>query len=59
CSSPPDAGEAAALVLAAQEFVANGGRPWSAQQCAASSGRTGSRGNVGSAWLVARLSEIS
>ena len=48
-SSPGDAREAAALVLATQEFVANGGgRPsCRRRQSAASPGRTGSRGRVG------------
>jgi hypothetical protein len=47
--SPGGAGEAAALVLATQEFVANcGGRPSDRRRrSAASPGRTGSRGRVG------------
>jgi hypothetical protein len=53
-SSPGGAAEAAALVLATQEFVTNGGgrasrRRWSA----ASPGRTGSLGRVGQRGLVA------
>jgi hypothetical protein len=48
-SCPGDAGEAAALVLPIQEFVANGGgRPSRRRRgSAASPGRTGSRGRVG------------
>ena len=48
-SSPSGAREAAALVLAAHEFVANGGRRPSRRprQSAASPGGTGSRGRVG------------
>ena len=47
--SPGDAGEAAALVLATEEFVASDGRRTSCRrrQSAASPGRTGSRGRVG------------
>jgi hypothetical protein len=48
-SCPGDAGEAAAVVLATQEFVANGvgRRSDRRHRSAASPGRTGSRGRVG------------
>jgi hypothetical protein len=47
-SSPGDSGEAAALVLAIQEFVVSGGGGRGRRrQSAASPGRTGSRGRVG------------
>jgi len=47
--TPGDASEAAALVLATQEFVANGGGQPSCRRrrSAASPGRTGSRGGAG------------
>ena len=65
CSCPKSAGpggaaEAAALVLATQEFVANGGgRPSRRRWSAASPGRTGSLGRVGQRGLVAFHSQLS
>jgi hypothetical protein len=53
-SSPGDAGEAAALVLAAQEFVANGGRrSWSAPPECCIAGADGQPWRCRSAWLLA------
>jgi hypothetical protein len=49
-----DASEAAALVLAIQEFVANGGgRPWSAPPECCIAGADGQSWPCRSAWLVA------
>jgi hypothetical protein len=53
-SSPGDAGEAAALVLAIQEFVANGGRlPWSAPPECCIAGADVQPWPCRSAWLLA------
>ena len=53
-SSPGDVSEAAALVLAVQEFVANGGgRPWSAPPQCCIAGADGQSWPCRSAWLVA------
>ena len=57
CSSPGDAGETAALVVAIQELVANGGggQKVRRRQSAGSPGRAGSRGRVGRRELTPHL----